>query len=283
MYLKNSNFVVLLALALVVGFGASFLVGGLGTQSELTGGDIAKAARFINQKEDPAMDGIKEKLRNDKEFLDNTKSAMAFLQESMQILSELSEQTVATCEGIPEFESVMLDMKSINARSFNAASAMEKAEESLDRIANGGEAPEYEIYSNQAFAGYSKVEKQVNVGRRFYETAILYLDGKEGGQCDQIAELAAVWAAYCKQDAHLNSNNDGIRMASTDGNGKIDTTKLKIVIPVENTGSFSTTKIMDGIIGRIIKAVISRDEDVASNTFSVDDAFPGIGGLNDLS
>lgn len=81
----------------------------------------------------------------------------------------------------------------------------------------------------------------------------------------------------------MNSNNDGIRMASTDGNGKIDTTKLKIVIPVENTGSFSTTKIMDGIIGRIIKAVISRDEDVASNTFSVDDAFPGIGGLNDLS
>lgn len=240
MYLKNSNFVVLLALALVVGFGASFLVGGLGTQSELTGGDIAKAARFINQKEDPAMDGIKEKLRNDKEFLDNTKSAMAFLQERMQILSELSEQTVATCEGIPEFESVMLDMKSINARSFNAASAMEKAGESLDRIANGGEAPEYEIYSNQAFAGYSKVEKQVNVGRRFYETA------------------------------------------STDGNWKKDTSKFRIITSFENTGSFSTTK-MDGIIGRIIKAVISRDEDVASNTFSVDDAFPGIGGLNDLS
>lgn len=181
------------------------------------------------------MDGIKEKLRNDKEFLDNTKSAMAFLEERMQILSELSEQTVATCEGIPEFESVMLDMKSINA-----ASAKEKAGESLDRIANGGEAPEYEIYSNQAFAGYSKVEKQVNVGRRFYE------------------------------------------MASTDGNEKKNTSNFRIITSFENTGSFSTTK-MDGIIGRIIKAVISRDEDVASNTFSVDDAFPGIGGLNDLS
>lgn len=200
MYLKNSNFVVLLA-----------------------------------QPWWWDMDGIKEKLRNDKEFLDNTKSAMAFLEERMQILSELSEQTVATCEGIPEFESVMLDMKSINA-----ASAKEKAGESLDRIANGGEAPEYEIYSNQAFAGYSKVEKQVNVGRRFYE------------------------------------------MASTDGNEKKNTSNFRIITSFENTGSFSTTK-MDGIIGRIIKAVISRDEDVASNTFSVDDAFPGIGGLNDLS
>ena len=208
MYVKNSNFAIYLGLAVVVGFGLSFLIGGLGTESGLMGGDISKASRYSNQKEDPAFTVIEEKLRSDKEFFNNTKGAISFLQNRMEVLSELSEETLAACEGISEFDSLMEELKSLNAKSFNTASAMVNAGRSLDKIADGKNAPEYEVYSNMAFIGFGKVEAGMNFGRRFYETVNAFLVGKPFGQYQTLADLASVWAVYCTEDAYLNSSEE---------------------------------------------------------------------------
>lgn len=208
MYVKSSNFAIYMGLAAVVGFALSFFTGNLGAESGLTGGDISKAARYSNQKEDPSFTVIEEKLRNDEEFFNNTKGAMAFLQNRMEVLSALSEETMAACEGIPEFNPLMDELKSIGAKSFNTASAMENAGKSLDKIAAGQKAPEYEVYSNMAFIGFSKVEAGISFGRRFYETVRTFLVGKPVDQYRNLSDLASVWAAYCTEDAYLNSSEE---------------------------------------------------------------------------
>ena len=203
MYVKNSNFVIFLTLAAVVGFGLCLLIGGLGTQSELAEGNVAKAARYNNQKEDPIMTVVEEKLLNDEEFLNSTKGAMSLLQNRMTVLSGLSEETIAACEGIKEFESLMDEMKAINARAINAATAMENAGKGLDLLAEGKKAPEYEMYSNMAFIGLGKVESQIDLGWRFCETADSFLEGKDIEEHRHIAELAAVWDVFCQENAQM--------------------------------------------------------------------------------
>lgn len=204
MYVKNSNFLVYVTLSAIVGFGLSFLLSLLGLEPDFSKGDISKANRYSNQKEDPEMTVIEEKLRNDEEFFNDTKIAMEFLQKRMTALSELTDQTIAACEGIPEFESLIIEMKSLNAKSFNTAEAISIANSGLDRLAEGNGAPEYELYSNQAYVGFLNVESHMGFGRNFHQTATAFLNGKESSEYKQIADLADVWAAYCAQDAQFN-------------------------------------------------------------------------------
>lgn len=208
MYVKNSNFVLFLALAVVVGFGASFLIKGVDAQSDLASGDISKAAKYSNQKEDPALTVIEEKLKNDQEFLSNTKDAMDFLNDRVSTLSELTDKTIELCSGIPEFESLMTEIKSLNAKSYNTGAALANANAGLEKLAAGKSAPEYELYSNNAYLGFNKIENQMSLGQRFYDTASAYLEGKDGDEYKDLADLALVWLVYCTQDACLNASEE---------------------------------------------------------------------------
>lgn len=208
MYVKNSNFVLFLALAVVVGFGASFLIKGVDAQSDLASGDISKAAKYSNQKEDPALTVIEEKLKNDQEFLSNTKDAMDFLNDRVSTLSELTDKTIELCSGIPEFESLMTEIKSLNAKSYNTGAALANANAGLEKLAAGKSAPEYELYSNNAYLGFNKIENQMSLGQRFYDTASAYLEEKDGDEYKDLADLALVWLVYCTQDACLNASEE---------------------------------------------------------------------------
>ena len=208
MYVKNSNFVLFLALAVVVGFGASFLIKGVDAQSDLASGDISKAAKYSNQKEDPALTVIEEKLKNDQEFLSNTKDAMDFLNDRVSTLSELTDKTIELCSGIPEFESLMTEIKSLNAKSYNTGAALANANAGLEKLAAGKSAPEYELYSNNAYLGFNKIENQMSLGQRFYDTASAYLEGKDGDEYKDLADLALVWLVYCTQDACMNASEE---------------------------------------------------------------------------
>lgn len=245
MYVKSSNFVIYMGLALVVGFALSFFTGNLGVESGLTGGDISKAARYSNQKEDPSFTVIEEKLRNDEEFFNNTKGAMAFLQNRMEVLSALSEETMAACEGIPEFEPLMDELKSIGAKSFNTATAMENAGKSLDKIAAGQKAPEYEVYSNMAFIGFSKVEANIDFGKKFLEEANVFLQGKDAGKYGRIAELANVWTIYCAQDDYLN----GREQLAMEAPGNADSFTLQ--------GAMSSNSVLDAYLNSLSSTVES--------------------------
>ena len=199
-----------MGLTAVVGFVVSLFAGNMGAEQGLTGGDISKASRYTNQKEDPAFTVIEEKLRNDEEFFNNTRGAMSFLQNRMEVLSELSEETMAACDGISEFEPLMEELKSLNAKSFNTASAMENAGRCLDKIADGKNAPEYEVYSNMAYIGLGKVEAGMNFGRKFIGAVRDFFIRKPVGEYQKLTNLASVWAVYCTEDAYINSSEEDL-------------------------------------------------------------------------
>ena len=207
MYVKNQNFAIYLILAVVVGFGLSFLFGGLSVQSDLLGGDVSKANRYYNQKEDPSFTVIEERLKNDGEFLDRTKGAMGFLLNRMIVLYELTEKTIEACDGIQEFQPLMTELQSMNAKAFNTAKAFSDANDGLDKMVAGRYAPEYELYSNQAYIGFSKVESQMDLGEKFCRIATSFLEGKDAGQYEQIAQLLTVWEAYCLQNSQMVADN----------------------------------------------------------------------------
>ena len=214
MYVKNQNFAIYLILAVVVGFGLSFLFGGLSVQSDLLGGDVSKANRYYNQKEDPSFTVIEERLRNDGEFLDKTEGAMGFLQNRMIVLYELTEKTIEACDGIQEFQPLMTELQSMNAKAFNTAKAFSDAFDGLDKVVAGRYAPEYELSSNQAYIGFSKVESQMDLGEKFCRIATSFLEGKDAGQYEQIAQLLTVWEAYCLQNSQMVADKEHSKPAA---------------------------------------------------------------------
>ena len=244
MYVKNQNFAIYLVLAVVVGFGLSFLFGGLSVRSDLLGGDVSKANRYYNQKEDPSFTVIEERLRNDGEFLDRTKGAMGLLQNRMTVLSELTEKTIEACAGIPEFQPLMAELQSMNAKAFNTAKALSNANDGLDKMVAGRYAPEYELYSNQAYIGFSKVESQMDLGEKFCRIATSFLEGKDEGQYEQIAQLLSVWEVYCIENSQMvadwhcpdiDSRDTVLHEQMQEGNRD----KINISVPGPRTGGGS--------------------------------------------
>lgn len=156
------------------------------------------------------MPVIEERLKNDGEFLDRTKGAMGFLQNRMIVLYELTEKTIEACDGIQEFQPLMTELQSMNAKAFNTAKALSNANDGLDKMVAGRYAPEYELYSNQAYIGFSKVESQMDLGKRVYDVSFAYLAGKRGDQYKPLADIAVVWSVYCAQDAYMNGSNKDI-------------------------------------------------------------------------
>lgn len=284
MYVKNQNFAIYLILAVVVGFGLSFLFGGLSVQSDLLGGDVSKANRYYNQKEDPSFTVIEERLKNDGEFLDRTKGAMGFLQNRMIVLYELTEKTIEACDGIQEFQPLMTELQSMNAKAFNTAKALSNANDGLDKMVAGRYAPEYELYSNQAYIGFSKVESQMDLGEKFCRIATSFLEGKDAGQYEQIARLLAVWEVYCIENSQMVADWHSPDIDSRDtipheqmqeGNRH----KINISGPGPRTGGGSgklSNRVLDEYINGISTSVRNNIDWAGLGGITLVDAFPTI-------
>ena len=211
MYVKNTNFVIYLALAAVVGIGAGCFFGQQTIQTRFTSGDISKASVYSNQKEDPSETVVEEKLKNDVSFFNNTKSALSLLKERMNALADLSDRTVRTCDGIEELEPSLETIASLNAKSYNTSMAIDAAVAGLDQVVAGRRTPKYEQASNVAFIGFMKVENQLKAGRTFVEDASAYIQDKDPKDCEEISKLVTEWTVYCTQDAMLRASKDDFK------------------------------------------------------------------------
>ena len=211
MYLKKSNFVIYLGLAAVVGFGVSFLFNSDKVQGDLLNGDISKASRYSNVKSDPAFAVIEEKLMNDKEYFNSTKASVELVKDRMSVLEDLTGRTFEACQNVPELQSVLVGVASLNAKAHNTTLALESMEEGLKQISNGKSAPFYEEASNSASAGFDKIEKQLSIGRAFVTAAYDYIEGKESNEeVQNIVNLIAEWSQYCGENAALNHNEEDL-------------------------------------------------------------------------
>ena len=227
MYVKKLNFVVYLVLALVVGFGTSFLFDNMNVESDQLSGDISKASRYNNVKEDPQLALLQEKLQNDKEYLNQTQAVMSFLQTRVGDLADLTEKTIAQCSDIEEFQDQLNGLKSLNAKAYNTNLALTSVADGLSKMANGQKALDYEQASNNATAGFRKIEGQMGVGKSFVETATKYLEGKEDQKYAELASLVTKWTIYSYQDAKMNHSESNATYWNdqygkmTDGTSKI--------------------------------------------------------------
>lgn len=227
MYVKKLNFVIYLALALVVGFGTSFLIGSMDVESDQLSGDISKANRYNNVKEDPQLALLQEKLQNDQEYFNQTQAVMSFLQTRVGDLADLTEKTIAQCSDIEEFQDQLNGLKSLNAKACNTNLALTSVADGLSKMANGQKALDYEQASNNATAGFRKIEGQMGVGKSFVETATKYLEGKEDQKYAELASLVTKWTIYSYQDAKMNHSESNATYWNdqygkmTDGTSKI--------------------------------------------------------------
>lgn len=209
MYLKKSNFVLYLGIALVAGFGFSLLLSST-AQSNLLSGDISKAGNFSNHRmADPYGNVIAEKLMNDKSFFNTTQSTVALLSERVGILKELTDRTQKVCGDIPEFQPLLKSMQSLHAKAHNTGLAVAAAEKDLQSISDGRESA-FEQSSANAYIGFKKIESQLDAGKAFVEFATEYLEGRKCENSDEIIDLVSDWTKYCVIDAVINGSDEEV-------------------------------------------------------------------------
>lgn len=211
MYLKKSNFAIYLTAAALVGFGASFLFGLNDSENGLLSGDISKASRYNNVKEDPEMAVVVEKLQNDTAFFNQTKMSVDYLKTRVSSLAVLAEETARICNDVPELSANVTAMNSLSAKAYNTSNAFDAVSGSLELIQNGKKAPAYEQAANNAYVGFQKIENQMYAGKDFVESAGKYLEDKNLEENGDLAGVVAMWSVYCAQDAVLTDNRDNLK------------------------------------------------------------------------
>lgn len=218
MYIKNSNFVIYLVAAAIVGFGASFLFAAADFQNGLGSGDISKASRYNNVKEDPDVAVVVEKLQNDTAFFNQSKASIEFLRDRVSSLATLSEETAKLCGNIPALNANVSAMNSLSVKAHNTSIAFESVSDELERIADGKESPAYEQTTNNAYIGFQKVENQLGAAKAFVESANDYLSDKDIEKNEELAGMVALWSVYCAQDAAMMEDKDNMKY----WNGKLN-------------------------------------------------------------
>ena len=209
LFIKKVNFVVYLVVALVVGFGFGCLIRTNSIQDDLLAANIAKASLYNNQKEDPQLSIVEEKLKNDTEFRESTIEIMDLLKDRMAGLNELTERTLQTCSEIPDFIELNTTFASLQTKAYNTNLAIESATSGIEKIMNGESAPEYEVATNNVYIGYQKINKQLEAGKKFVDVAEEYLNNNmENENAPAVAELVTDWSVYCAEDAVLSGKDD---------------------------------------------------------------------------
>lgn len=211
MYIKKINFALFLALAIVAGFSFCALYMSGSDQTDLLNGDISKASRYNNVKEDPEMAVIVEKLQNDTVFFNQTMQSVQFLKERVTSLASLSEETAKICGDIPELSSNVPAMNSISAKAYNTSAMFDVVGNELEGIASGKKSSEYEQAANIAFVGFQKIENRLDAGKAFVESAGNYLSEKNVEENEDLAGLVALWSVFCAQNAALMENENDLK------------------------------------------------------------------------
>lgn len=210
MFVKNSNFAIYLALAAVVGFGAATLFFKSDFQKSLLNGDISKANVYSNQKEDPALTVLEERLQHDEDLYNTTKTVYDIIGNRVSSLEDLTEKTIEICADMPEFKKAIKDIVSLNAKAFNTKQFVMHVNFGLNNMAEGKKAVGFEQASNNVYVGFKKIENQLAIGKAFVNVANSYLENSDNKKCDEIANLVAEWSIFCAQDAYLNGNSEEV-------------------------------------------------------------------------
>ena len=224
MFIKKVNFVVCLVVAVVLGFGASYMFKA-DVDEGMTSGDISKASVYSKQMPDPEATVIEEMLRNDTSFLASTQNDFSIIKERVEVLGELAERTISSCGEMPEFEDLILTIQSLQAKAYNTNLAIAEANSGLEKIVAGKSDANFEVNSNKVYIGFEKIGNQLAVGQYFVTVATEYVENNEGETADMIAGLAGEWMEYCVIDAVICDSEEKLAGWETIAN-EVSNTRL---------------------------------------------------------
>ncbi|MDO5446423.1 MAG: hypothetical protein Q4F34_01415 [Prevotellaceae bacterium] len=267
---KTKNLWIVGILALVVGYFLGDFVGIPAVNGDMLSGDVAKADLYKGQKVDPDMAAIVEKLQSDTAFCNLTSRALTALKERVDGAQALAERTSSMCSDVPEMQKVLGKIESLQAKAYNAALSLEKANAELKKIANGEKSDIYEQASNNAFICYSKAEGQVNVGKEVFTTINSYLKGKKGPEADEMAQLATDWSKYCIEDAAMNGSKEDLEFWNSNL-ANANEAIAEHVADLEQSLGFKLGKKIDFSGDVVVPDGVSGNMDVTMNNLSTND------------
>ena len=172
--------------------------------TDQTSGNVAKSSRFSRKTAQEAASNMQELLLSDEGYKNGLVAAYLVMKTRAQQFGALADMSEEVAGGIPEFASVLKDMKAVRPMVENVCVSMDKAGEDLN-AALGGETPKdlAQNTTNAALA-YTTLQKQNSLATRFIDTADAYLAKAEADS--RLKFVRDQWVEYQQLTAALEND-----------------------------------------------------------------------------
>ena len=172
--------------------------------ADQTSGNVAKSSRFSRKTAQEAASNMQELLLSDEGYKNGLVAAYLVMKTRAQQFGALADMSEEVAGGIPEFASVLKDMKAVRPMVENVCASMDKAGKDLND-ALGGETPKdlAQNTTNAALA-YTTLQKQNSLATRFIDTADAYLAKAEADS--RLKFVRDQWVEYQQLTAALEND-----------------------------------------------------------------------------
>lgn len=183
--------------------------------SDNASGDIAKSSRFSRQLADAGVSNMQELVLNDEEFKNNLVTVYLVMKTRADQFNALVDMSTEVCGGIPEFESVIKEMKEVQPLINNVCASVETAGNDLNVVLGGESANDLEQNTSNASVAYSTLQKENRLADKFIEVADNYLKKEVGN--DRIKFVRDQWVDYQKVTAAIDQNEQQAKELANKG------------------------------------------------------------------
>ena len=172
--------------------------------NDQTSGNVAKSSRFSRKTAQEGSSNMQELLLNDEEYKNGMVAAYMVMKTRAQQFGALVDMSEEVAGDIPEFKSVLKDMKAARPMVENVCASMDKAGADLN-AALGGETPKdlAQNTTNAALA-YTTLQKQNSLATRFIDTADAYLAKTDAD--NRLKFVRDQWVEYQQLTAILEND-----------------------------------------------------------------------------
>ena len=204
--MKSKKGIIILStvvIACAVGFIVSPLVNWSVDESNASG-NIAKSSRFSRKTAAESLTNMEELLANDEDYKNRTIVSHVVMQTRARQFSNLANLSNEVAGGIPEFASVLKDLKEASVTADNACLALFKATNDINSALGGEACPDLAQNTINASLAYTALQKLNKLADRFIATTDNYLKNAEGD--DRLKLIRDQWVEYQLLTAALNGD-----------------------------------------------------------------------------
>ena len=208
--MKKGNVILIVVIALVLGYVAGAFIGLPDSDSSMLTGDIGKASAY---KKAVSADAkvFEEQIANDTIFRQETEASLQFVQaraEGMLAAAKISREAIKDINELQAYSQVLSDIEEF------AGNAIANAKEALDKlalIAEGKSDGGYEDAANKAIVSFTMSDNCNAVVRQYVMAVDEYLKGKTLEDNKQLAFSRDQWLAYDITTSILNNDDSFVK------------------------------------------------------------------------